>query len=370
MNLPMSPIRRWSLPLACVLLLATVPLGCSDDDSSTGPEPSSGSWADLGLVADFVSVRTLTSWNDLLVVGGHFNQFEGHLDSDLLTWDGSTWTRLERPFVVAVNALSVYEGHLIVGGFHQDQTDTFPTIAAFDGVQWSSLGTGLDPGFVTALTNFEGDLIAAVLLESTFEPVVSHVARWNGTSWQMMGGTLDGYVHCFTEFQGSLVVGGSFDTADGVVVDGIAAWSGTAWAPVGGGVGGGVNSLGQVLAMTADGTTLFAGGDFVTAGGIPANNVARWNGSAWDSMGAGLRDPRLYFPGVRDLTMLEGALVAGVEFADALPVKRWDGGTWVPMSTLSGSVIVFTMHNGSLIAGGVFPPTGTQTANGVARWSP
>ena len=369
MNPPMSPIRRWSLPLACVFLLAMVPLGCSDDDSPTGPEPSSGSWADLGLVADFVSVRALASWNDLLVVGGHFHQFEGHLDSDLLTWDGSTWTRLERPFPPAVNALSVYEGHLIVGGFYQDQTDTLPTLAAFDGVQWSSLGTGLDPGFVTALTNFEGDLIAAVLLESTFEPVVSHVARWNGTSWQMMGGTLDGYVHCFTEFQGSLVVGGSFDTADGVVVDGIAAWSGTAWAPVGGGVGGGVNSIGQVLAMTADGTTLFAGGDFVTAGGIPANNVARWNGSAWDSLGAGLRDPRAYFPGTLDLTMLDGAPVAGVDYGSS-PVKRWDGSAWVPMSTLSGPVHVFTTHHGSLIAGGTFPPTGTQTANGVARWSP
>jgi trimeric autotransporter adhesin len=186
----------------------------------------------------------------------------------------------------------------------------------------------------------------------------------------MMGGTLDGYVHCFTVFQGSLVVGGSFDTADGVAVDGIAAWSGTAWAPVGGGVGGGVNSLGIVLAMTADGTTLFAGGDFVTAGGIPANNVARWNGSAWDSLGAGLRDPRLYYPGVDDLTVLEGALVAGGESADFLPVKRWDGSTWVPMSTLSGSVKVFTMHHGSLIAGGNFPPTGTQTAHGIARWSP
>jgi len=369
MKLPMNPIRRWPLPLACALLLAVVPLGCSDDDSATGPEPSSGSWQDLGLVADFASVEALTSWNDLLVVGGHFHQFEGHLESDLLTWDGSAWARLERPFVT-LNALSVYEGRLIVGGFHQDQTDTLPTIASFDGVQWSSFGTGLDPGFVTALTNFEGDLIAAVLLESSFEPTVSRVARWNGTSWQMMGGTLDGYVHCFTELQGSLVVGGSFDTADGVMVDGVAAWNGTAWAPVGGGVGGGVNSTGIVLALAADGATLFAGGDFLTAGGEPANNVARWNGSAWDSLGAGLRDPRLLIQGVRDLTLFEGSLVAGVELADFLPVKRWDGTTWVPMSTLSGSVKVFTMHQGSLIAGGTFPPTGTQTANSVARWIP
>ena len=34
------------------------------------------------------------------------------------------------------------------------------------------------------------------------------------------------------------------------------------------------------LAVGSDGT-LYAGGDFITAGGVTVNRVARWTGSAW-----------------------------------------------------------------------------------------
>ena len=36
------------------------------------------------------------------------------------------------------------------------------------------------------------------------------------------------------------------------------------------------------------GTTLYAGGDFTTAGGVPANYIAKWNGSAWSALGSGM----------------------------------------------------------------------------------
>ena len=33
---------------------------------------------------------------------------------------------------------------------------------------------------------------------------------------------------------------------------------------------------------------LYAGGDFTTAGGVSANCVAKWDGSAWRALGSGL----------------------------------------------------------------------------------
>jgi hypothetical protein len=41
------------------------------------------------------------------------------------------------------------------------------------------------------------------------------------------------------------------------------------------------------LASLPDGT-LAVGGEFATAGGAPANGIARWNGSVWSTFGSGL----------------------------------------------------------------------------------
>lgn len=361
-------LRRVRLGFGLLLLLATAPLlGCSDDEPPTAP-PSSGHWQDLGLTADFVEVDDLTSWNGLLVLGGHIHQFQGNLESSLLTWDGTAWNRLEPPGSSTV--LAVYGGNLIVGGGAYKQTtgDTLPTLASWNGSQWAPMDSLLGHRSVTALDLYEDDLIAAIILSQNGDAFVSSVERWNGTTWQSIGGEFDGIVSDFTLYQGRLYASGSFLSAGGAPAKRIAAWNGAAWEAVGGGFEGDVNSTGNVLSLAADGTTLYAGGDFRTAGGVSAVNVARWNGTAWAAMGAGLVTPNVQ-SWVQTLAMLDGALVAGgVLGLD--PVRRWTGSQWVSMFHASGSVRAFTFHNGSLIAGGYFPPSGSQTANGIARWVP
>ena len=52
-------------------------------------------------------------------------------------------------------------------------------------------------------------------------------------------------------------------------------------------VGGGVN--GPVIAVVAaGGDSLYVVGAFTQAGGVAANNVALWNGSAFEALGTGL----------------------------------------------------------------------------------
>ena len=357
--------KAWLALWVFVLLVVaqTALPGCSDDEPPTKPQPS-GSWQDLGLVATFADAEQLTTWNGLLVAGGLFYRFQGGQDATLLTWDGATWNRLD-PIGSGINALAVYDGKLIVGSaaFRQVSGDTLPTIAAWDGNQWTPFDSGLNRRTVTALALFEGDLVAGVRAGSDS----SYVARWNGASWQSLGGTLNGFIGALTVYQGLLVAGGDFDTAGGVPANSIAAWNGTTWAPLGSGIAGGLNSTGSVMALTADATTLVAGGEFLSAGGVPAVNVARWNGTTWGPL-AGLEHPSSYVY-VKALTMYEEMpVMGGVFFVN--PVRRWSGSEWVPMSTLDGEVLCFTTYNGSLIAGGYFPPSGSHTANGVARWMP
>lgn len=35
---------------------------------------------------------------------------------------------------------------------------------------------------------------------------------------------------------------------------------------------------------------IVAGGDFTTAGGVPASRIARWDGASWSALGTGMND--------------------------------------------------------------------------------
>ena len=52
----------------------------------------------------------------------------------------------------------------------------------------------------------------------------------------------------------------------------------------------GMNSAVAGLTVFDDGTgpALYAGGGFTTAGGVSANYIAKWNGSAWSPLGSGM----------------------------------------------------------------------------------
>ena len=85
----------------------------------------------------------------------------------------------------------------------------------------------------------------------------------------------------------SLYVGGSFDRAGAVAVSSLAIWGGTQWSSVPGGVTH-AGSAGAVTALAAFQGRLFVGGEFDSAGGIPARNIAAWGGGAWNSLGEGV----------------------------------------------------------------------------------
>ncbi len=73
---------------------------------------------------------------------------------------------------------------------------------------------------------------------------------------------------------------------------GIKRWSGTQWQDIGGGLnigssgGVGVRALGAL-----PGGGIVATGEFTIAGGIAANGIAHWDGTAWRSLGGGLVCP-------------------------------------------------------------------------------
>ena len=75
----------------------------------------------------------------------------------------------------------------------------------------------------------------------------------------------------------ALYAGGDFPTAGGVPANYIAKWSGSAWSPLSNGMSSVVFALSVFDDGSGSGPGLFAGGEFTFAhGGVSANYVARW----------------------------------------------------------------------------------------------
>ena len=254
-------------------------------------------------------------------------------------------------------------------------------IARWDGSRWHALGSGVSGGWnrdVYALAfGPDGSLYAAGSFEQAGGIVANHVARWDGSQWHPLGGGLGGTVYAPVAYalavgqDGSLYVGGGFDLAGGVAANNIARWdpATSSWHSLSTGVNSGVFAL----AVGPDGS-LYAGGYFTAAGGAPALNIARWDGSQWHPLGSGIAYD------VEALTVgPDGTLYAGGYFATAggVPangIAAWDGSQWHALgSGISGqnnpSVRAMAIGlDGSLYVGGQFAGAGGIAANCTARW--
>ncbi|MCA9279973.1 MAG: hypothetical protein H6815_12790 [Phycisphaeraceae bacterium] len=198
--------------------------------------------------------------------------------------------------------------------------------------------------------------------------IASRVALYDPDTgdWSALGAGLDGDVYSLTVLpNGDLVAGGEFTTAGGVPANNIARWDGSNWFALGTGMDDSV----RALAVLPNGD-LIAGGGFTTAGGADAHYIARWDGSSWSTLGSGMDDS------VVTLAVLpSGDLVAGGYFdtAGGVPaanIARWDGATWSTLGSGMNSSVnsLIVLSNGDLIAGGQFYYAGGIYAKHIARW--
>src|SRR5262249_10270720 len=128
------------------------------------------------------------------------------------------------------------------------------------------------------------------------------LAKWDGTQWSALNNGMGGIpfdrlpsVFALTVFDDgsgpALYAGGLFTSAGGeptTTTNFIAKWNGANWSAVGSGIGG-TSVLPSVYALTVfndgSGPALYAGGTFTSAGGVPINRVAKWDGTSWSAVG-------------------------------------------------------------------------------------
>jgi hypothetical protein len=170
----------------------------------------------------------------------------------------------------------------------------------------------------------------------------------------------------------TLYAGGGFTNAGGVKANYIAKWNGSAWSALGSGMGG---DYALVRALAVSGTNLYAGGQFGTAGGVTANNIAKWDGSAWSALGSGMGGDSPFSPSVSALAVTGTTLYAGGLFTTAGGVTanyiaKWDGSAWSALGAgMDNPVTALAVSGTTLYAGGWFTTAGGMTANWVAAWN-
>jgi hypothetical protein len=126
---------------------------------------------------------------------------------------------------------------------------------------------------------------------------------------------MNGSVYALAVSGSDLYVGGEFTTAGGIAANKIAKWDGNTWSALGSGMGGD-DIHARVFALAASGSDLYAGGYFTMAGGNAARNIAKWDGSSWSALGAGMNE------NVYALAVSGSDLYAGGRFHDG---GRQDG---------------------------------------------
>jgi hypothetical protein len=129
----------------------------------------------------------------------------------------------------------------------------------------------------------------------------------------------------------SLYAGGEFTTAGGVTANGIARWDGAAWHPLGSGIEGDPYPGVYALAVGSD-NSLYAGGYFTTAGGVATDYVARWDGTAWRPLGSGM-DKRVSALAMDELdNVYAGGKFTTAGNVAANAIARWEGAAWHPLA--------------------------------------
>lgn len=309
---------------------------------------------------------------DLLVSGG-FLQVGSVQAAGVARFDGTTWQGFGGGMFNPVLCLEeLANGDIVAGGLFS-AADGLPgnggtpaaQVARWNGSQWSAMDVGLPPTTPnsyqpvrTLLRLPNGDVLAGGdFLPGEGASGTNNVARWDGSRWSSIRpGTGGSVLSTVTTANGLRYAVGSFTHIEGVAANRVAVRVNGAWQPLGGGADAAVHAV-----LPLPNGDVVIGGAFSSVGGVPCQRIARWNGAVWSPIGAGLSGT------VRSLAVdALGQLIAAGEFVGQ-QVAVFDGQAWNGTG-VTGSIVQPTGLLRRAVDGGVLAAYASQTGTTIARW--
>jgi hypothetical protein len=213
-------------------------------------------------------------------------------------------------------------------------------------------------------------------------------AQCDSMGWNTFA-TADGPINRMIDFDSGngpeLIAAGQFTHINGVAANSIARWDGQQWHALGLGLqaaSGGTAAISVIAVASFEGVAnLLVGGWFALAGGLPALNVARWDGTTWHGMTFAYGAIQDRINGFVQFDLGNGpvlwaygnyfGLVNG--HAQQIGAARWTGSVWQYVPTAVGASIedVGVFDDGSglrLFAQGTFSGLFGPNASPIATW--
>jgi hypothetical protein len=307
-------------------------------------------------------VRALLAFDDgtgpALYAGGSFTVAGGLPAERVARWDGSSWaplgaglgsTTLGNKHVHALSAYDDGSGMALYAGGRMTHSGTTPIsiVSRWDGASWQSVGNQFAQGgasfdSVVTMTVYDDGTGPALYVGGDFStqslPHIRDLAKWDGASWTAPGNGVFGWnvteLTVFDDGAGpKLYVGGDFTSVGGIPMPDLARWDGSAWSTLGVGSPqvGSFNSWAFGQFDDGSGPALFVSSGFLAAGGLPAKYIAKLQNSAWIPMGSGEFEP------VMGTTVIDDGqgpqLIASFHVGSSQQVRyaRWTGSAWAAM---------------------------------------
>ena len=276
--------------------------------------------------------------NRLYVVGA-FDSINGKYIRGIAAWDGKQWNELDhginydtlpRSWGGACHHISRYKNKLVIGGdFHSvgffqksrnaalwnpdsskwetldwntdktvsfvyDTGDTTYVLGTYDSIagkhspgatylykgQWTNMSPPNGVEIPKVLTPYQNSLYLGGNMNGSI-PGINDLARRDGAKFHAVGHGVSGafgWVNDLIVYKNELYVGGSFFKADGHTGENIMKWDGTQFHSVG-------DANNVVHALAENNGILYVGGYHDSLNGIQANKIAWFNGKIWSGLG-------------------------------------------------------------------------------------
>jgi hypothetical protein len=370
------------------------------------------SWTDLtpGL--------SIEGWTMALFDAGAGNTlFAGFNDGALSSWNGAAWQPVAgSPTGARLRRLLVHDdgsGSALyaTGEFSFGALAGARNLARWNGAGWSAVGSGLGAsGPCHALASFDDgsgngtELWVGGAFAAMHEIGADGIAAWNGSQWRSTAGdallrnalapasgfTVEALEHWTPPGAARpwVFAAGDFQSAGGAPIESIAAYDGASWSPLGAGVDGGVSVMLGAADLVSATSSLYVGGDLLSAGGGAVSRLARWDGANWHDVGGGTSGTVLALHRTNAPEFGGPSLFVGGRFftAGGLTVNslgRFDGSQWHALgsgadlsgSSLPASVLALAEYDDpstpegmELFAAGAFDSVGGVATLYCARW--
>lgn len=225
-------------------------------------------WHPLGTGLNAYVMSIAQMGNDI-IVAGKFTDAGGDSNADYVAkWDGTSWSAIGSQVIstnsfTVVSSVAVNNNELYIGGnFYTSNGGATNYLAKWNGNAFESISGWNQAGAVYEIVF---DANNNMYIGGEFP---AKIAKYDGTNWDLMDNfTASGasWISNIKLIGSDIYIGGKFSDAKGIAeADNIAKFNGTTWEAV----GGGLND--EVYGLTVSANDLYIAGKFTDAGGNTA----------------------------------------------------------------------------------------------------